>query len=352
MVKRYILVGCLWCILFIQPSILSAQQFPLYSQFRENLGLINAAAYNQDFINFSESNYRISAGATFREQYALPESPITWTAHFESFLNPYRKKREDPSLLLGIYAVRDDFDPVINKGGWIKLAYIIRTADTDDKLSIGWNIGRTSLTINPDINFKNPNDIVIQEGLMHDEGLINGEWSTNFGVFGQKKIDILQIYGGFSINRPITNFKKDSDLIDYRLNTPSQYNILVGAKQGTNQTSFLEFSSWLKKVKAIPWNYDAVIRYHFESKAWLGLGYNSSGLLTIDSGVYYKYKNFQKKSPTLNKPKGFFKLGFSCNLGINQKWKQFKDEFNTTIFPKPATIEINLTYLWGNISAQ
>jgi len=58
-----------------------AQQLPLFTQYRENIGIINPAAFNQDFLIY-ENN--LSFGASYRRQWVgLESGPQTQTIRGE-----------------------------------------------------------------------------------------------------------------------------------------------------------------------------------------------------------------------------------------------------------------------------
>ena len=55
--------------------------------------------------------------------------------------------------------------------------------------------------------------------------------------------------------------------------------------------NYLEFSSWVRKVKTLDLNYDFNVRYKFDDRMWIGAGLSSSGIIHTEIGMYFHHIN-------------------------------------------------------------
>src|SRR6185369_3540919 len=142
--KYFLVAFFLFCSL---PSLVLAQQDPLYSQYFNNPMLINPA--------FAGSNDRLYAGAAYRSQWAgIEGGPVTY--NFNGHLSLM-----DNKLGAGILAVQDQAGDIKNTQYGGVFAYRIKLLKSS--FSFGMQAGFTRFTTDPNaVNIKVPDPLFNQ----------------------------------------------------------------------------------------------------------------------------------------------------------------------------------------------
>ncbi|MEM6967665.1 MAG: type IX secretion system membrane protein PorP/SprF, partial [Bacteroidota bacterium] len=123
-------------------QFLSAQQLPLFTQYRQNIGILNPAAINSDF---HLNEHRISFGASYRNQWiGFDATPVTQTIRGEYVYDG----GTGVGLQFGGYLINDQTGPTGFTGVYGRLGGILTEDATYSGLSFGLNIGAVQYRVN------------------------------------------------------------------------------------------------------------------------------------------------------------------------------------------------------------
>lgn len=107
---------------------LSAQQLPLFTQYRENTGLLNPAALEPDYLGYGNN---FTVGASYRSQWdGLSGAPKTMTLRATYFADDYA----GVTMMGGGYLVRDQTGPLSFTGAYGRIAGVITSDPTQGVL--------------------------------------------------------------------------------------------------------------------------------------------------------------------------------------------------------------------------
>ena len=273
-----------------------AQQLPIFTQYSEYGGLINAS-----YIAFS--NYHLeqrrSVGISYRDQWVqLPSRPRTLAVRYDAGDLDGRGM----NLIYGGYLLHDEigvFTTTELKG---RIAGFFKLSDRRNKISgfaagINFGIGqyRTNLSefayIDLDPILFRGNATVLYPDVGAGLSYLNEFQNDDYLQIG---ISIPQI---FSLNHTYKQNREQFDVqrVPHFYLTAAYYKILT-------DNTYLEFSGWAKRVKNIPMNYDFVLRYRFAHNMWLGAGANTSGIIHTEAGFIFKVQDYNE-----------VKVGYSFN---------------------------------------
>ena len=271
--------------LFVLPT--TAQQLPLFTQYREYQGMINPAAINSDYFNWE---HNLSIGASYRNQWTnLSGSPKTMALRGEYVMSE--------NLLAGAYILNDQTGLIGLTGIYGRLAGMIsfdnnsnnynrNGSSSSNLLSFGLNIGYVQYRIKgDDIKLPDPNTP------------INYSNSTKYhpdvglGIFYKTELNLMDFYAGISIPQVFgfnLEFEKNGETIQYE--RVRHYYGQIGCYKNFADGVFIEPSIWFKYTPNTPLNIDINIRYLQQGRFWFGGGVSQSfeqgTLMNLEIGIY------------------------------------------------------------------
>ena len=276
--KRLILLvlGCIGLL----PQASDAQQLPLFTQYRENISVINPAAVSHDYLVY-ENN--VSYGASYRRQWVgLDSGPRTQTVRGEYIFTELGSF----GLAAGLYLMNDKTGPTGFTGIYGRLAGIITDGDPYyGGLSIGLAFGAVQYRVNvTDIKLRDPGDIVG----MDDQAQIYPD--AGLGIYYYKLIsdgflEDSHIYGGLSVPQIIgLNLEFEDETGNFYTQRVQHFYGTVGLYKYLDE-GFIEPSIWVKYAPNVPLNIDFNLRYQLAGNFWIGAGGSTSGAMHLEGGL-------------------------------------------------------------------
>ena len=297
---------------------LVGQQLPLFTQYSEYQGIINPAAVNYDYYH---DGFGTSIGASYRDQWInAPDRPRTVALRAEQVYAP----RRGMSFIYGGYFIYDEVGVFKNTGLTGRIASMFRFAGNsldEGAISIGLNLGayryQTDLeelrraTIDPVLFNDAANKFYPDVGVGVNFYKLLG--NDDYIAFG---LSVPQVFG---LDLTFKNGDDEFDVrrIQHYYATGSYYKVL-------GDDRYLEISGWAKKVQNVPVNTDINFRYKFSSSMWLGIGYNTAGIIHTEAGVIFDSYQEDRR----------FKLAYAYNPTFTSYGVVFG-----------GTHELNLSYL-------
>ncbi|MEM9820364.1 MAG: PorP/SprF family type IX secretion system membrane protein [Bacteroidota bacterium] len=303
---------------------LSAQQLPLFTQYGEQVGLVNPAAVSNDFLLYE---HNVSFGASYRRQWlGLESAPKTQSIRGEYIF----ADTEGIGLIAGGHLINDQTGPTGFTGIYGRIAGIFSDDPYDSGISAGFSLGLVQYRVNiSDIKFLELNDVLITE----DQSQLYPD--VGFGVYAYKRLsgggwlDDSQVYGGISVPQLFgldLEFKDDNDQFFTR--RLQHFYGLLGLIKYLDDGKYIQPSIWVKYVPNVPVNIDFNFRYQLATNFWLGTGASTAGTVHLETGVI------------LGEEAGYgnhFKVAY----GFDYSFRTFGPAAGTTH-------EINLFYSFGN----
>jgi len=253
------------------------QQLPLQSQFNDLQSVINPAAMNT---NYLYSNYTFNIGINHRSQWTeIPNAPKTNILHVD-----YVYENGPFSLISGGHIVQDQVSKIKTTGFYGKIGGLFSDNPKETGISLGLSGGIVQYAIDTrDAQLIDEDDAVAfakTNKLYPDIG---------FGVAFYRRLhknDDL-IFAGLSAPQILglnLAFRNDDNSFD--LKRTQHYYAQIGYLRNLyRETSFLEFTGWIKYVKGAPINVDANIKYQITDLLYIGSGLNSSGIYNGNVGL-------------------------------------------------------------------
>lgn len=257
----------------------SAQQLPLFTQYRSNQGLINPAAINGDYFAY-ENN--MSFGASYRNQWTgIDNNPTTQTLHGDYFATD----RGGFNYVAGGYLVNDQTGPTGFTGVYGRFASVFSPDPTYGGISVGLNLGLVQYKIDgTQLRFHDVGDVVGTQN--------HSQWfpDAGLGVFAYTMLeggmfDDDYVFGGISIPQVMgldLGFEDENGTF-YTKRVQHIY-LNAGMYHFIDDDSFLELSTWMKYVPNAPFNFDVNVRYQMAGNFWGGLGGSSAGNVHVEAG--------------------------------------------------------------------
>lgn len=305
--------------------LVRAQQLPLFTQYRDNLGLINPAAPSTDFLIY---NLTSSAGASYRKQWTgIDNAPETQVLRYEH-IDAYNGNAFSP--MYGAYAIRDITGPLGMTGVYGKFGAALSDDAEEGGFSAALSGGLVAYHLDTDkIKVRDADDLVAsgrKTQLFPDLGL---------GVFCWKKIsgpgffDDDMLSGGLSVPQIMglnLRFKNNAQTFATR-RIQHYYGQFSWLHAIEDRDKFIQTSVWLKYAPNTPFNVDFNFRYQLIPAMWIGLGGSSGGNFHAETGF-----NIGENSGL----DGLLRLGYGFDYTFSR------------IGPfAGSTHEINLTYSFG-----
>ncbi len=312
----------LFFVLIFVAELISAQQLPLFTQYRENAGIINPAAVSN---NYLLHEHNISFGASYRKQWVgLDAAPETQTLRGEYMY----AESGGFAWIAGGHIINDQTGPTGFTGAYGRIAGIITDDPYYGGLSFGLSFGAVQYRVNTTkIRLRELNDVLTaddQSKVFPDVGL---------GVYYYRQmesgfLDGDHVYAGFSVPQ-VFGLDLEFEDEDGKFNTQriQHYYGLLGLYHYFQNDSYIEPSVWVKYAPNTPLNVDFNLRYQMESNFWLGTGLSTAGNLHLEMG-YITGED----------------IGWDGNLNIGYGFDYSFSSFGPSA---GSTHEINVTYSFG-----
>lgn len=265
--------------------VISAQQFPLYSQYMMNGFLLNPS--------YAGSDYYTTFGLTVREQWlSLPDAPSTYAAAFQTrILNDsyitkstaVRKKIDRPTkggrVGVGGYLF-SDHNGIMHRTG-LQLAYAYHLSlGIEQQLSFGLSLSAYQYFV--DINGAlMPDDV--QDELLNSYDQVVYIPDANFGVSYQTR----RYYAGFAM----TNLFRGALMIgnggENGRSELGHYFLTGGIRFYPGVDWILEPSVMLKSSDMVfkSFQVDLTGRVYYKDDYWLGLSYRTGDAVILLAGL-------------------------------------------------------------------
>jgi type IX secretion system PorP/SprF family membrane protein len=302
---------------------LKAQQLPLFTQYQENIGILNPAAVNSNYILY-ENN--VSFGLSYRRQWVgIETAPTTQTLHGEYLF------AESGSFgwIAGGYVLNDKTGPTSFTGAYGRFAGIITDDPYFGGLSFGLSFGAVQYRVNvSEIRLTQPEDILTAE----DQSRVYPDFGLGAYFYRQIEggfLDDDHVYVGVSVPQIFAlNLEFKDDTGAFSTQRVQHYYAMAGLYHYLRNDSHFEPSIWVKYTPDAPVNVDFYLRYQMVSNFWIGTGASTSGNYHFEAG-YIIGDN----------------VGWDSKLRIGYGF----DYSFTSFGPDAGTAhEINLSYSFGN----
>jgi type IX secretion system PorP/SprF family membrane protein len=256
---------------------LSAQQLSLFTQYRENLTVINPAAVESDYLVFGQN---MTFGASYRNQWVgLEGSPTTQVAR----LSYLADGMSGVALMGGAHIINDVTGPTGLTGIYGRVSGILTDDPAYGGFVVGLSAGYVQYRVNgSEIVFRDQEDNVgatNQSQMYPDLGV---------GLFFYKNVgrydDIF--YAGLSIPQvfglDLTFQNANGEFLTKRVQHAYAN---VGFYKFFDNDSFLEPSIWVKYAPNAPTNVDVNLRYQLPSTLWVGAGVSTAQMVHLETGL-------------------------------------------------------------------
>lgn len=267
---------------------LHAQQLSLFTQYRENLSVINPAAIEGDYFAFGQN---ITFGASYRAQWIdIANSPRTAVIRGSYF----NKEADGVALLAGAHLINDQTGPTGFTGIYGKVGAVISGDPEYGGLSLALNGGMVQYRVNgSEISLRDEGDIL---GGMNSAQFFP---DVGFGLFFYKSIGRFgndYFYAGASVPQVFgLDLTFQNDRGEFLTKRVQHFYGLLGFYKFFDEGSFIEPSLWVKYAQNVPVNVDFNIRYQLPSNLWVGAGGSSSKSVHLETGFLigdtYSYGN-------------------------------------------------------------
>lgn len=254
---------------------LNAQQLSLFTQYRENAGVINPAAMDADFLAFGQN---LSIGASYRAQWVgLDHAPTTQTVRFSYF----NKNATGVGLMAGAHLVNDQTGPTGFTGFYGRIAGVLSADPEYGGFVVGLSAGAVQYRVNAsEIYLRDEGDVIgskNQSQLFPDVGL---------GVYYYQTVGSGNyFYTGLSVPQVAgldLTFKNDAG--EFFTKRVQHFYGLLGFYKFFDNDSFLEPSMWVKYAPNAPVNVDVNLRYQTPGSIWIGTGVSTAKNFHIETG--------------------------------------------------------------------
>jgi type IX secretion system PorP/SprF family membrane protein len=302
---------------------LQAQQLPLFTQYRENTGVINPAAVPYSYMLYE---HNISAGVSYRAQWTgLASAPRTQTLRGEYMSVDY----EPVNILAGGALMNDQTGPTGFTGLYGRIAGIVSGDPYYGGISVGLSFGAVQYRVRvPDLILRDAGDIEATDNrqqIFPDVGA--GVYAYQRILDGPFEDDI--VYGGVSVPQALgLDLEFQDENGGFNTQRVQHFYGHIGFYKFLYDDSFLEPSVWVKYAPDAPVNVDVNLRYQMAFNVWVGAGYSTAGTVNLETGL------------AVGDGSGYggnFRIGY----GFGHSFTSFGPFVGTTH-------EINLAYSIGN----
>ncbi len=258
---------------------LFAQQLSLFTQYRENLTILNPAAVGSNYLTNEEN---LTFGATHRVQWqGIDGSPTTSTLRGDYLF----ESGSSVSLLTGGYLINDQTGPTGFTGLYGRVGGLLSDDPVYGGISLGLTFGMVQYRVNAsEIRLRDEGDIIgadDQTTIYPDVGVGVFAYTLLDGGF----FDDDYLYGGISIPQvfglDLTFTGQNGEFFTQRV---QHMYAVVGLYKFLRDESFLEPSLWVKYAPNAPVNLDFNLRYQMAENFWIGLGGATSQTMHLEAG--------------------------------------------------------------------
>ncbi len=259
--------------------VLQGQQLSLYTQYRENMTLINPAGMESDFLAFGQN---LTFGASYRAQWVgLTNGPTTQTIR-ASYVN---KESNGVSILAGGFLLNDQTGPTGFTGLYGRIGGVISPDPQYSGLAVAISAGAVQYRVNAsEIRLRDQGDVVgtqDQSQLFPDVGV----GLFYYQALGDSWRDADMIYAGVSVPQVIgLDLTFENENGEFFTKRVQHFYGQFGYIKFFDNDSFLEPSAWVKYVQGAPINVDFNLRYQLPSSIWVGTGISTASNLHLETG--------------------------------------------------------------------
>jgi type IX secretion system PorP/SprF family membrane protein len=264
-------------LLILTATGLQAQQLSLFTQYRDNLTLLNPAAVESDFLAFGQN---ITFGASYRTQWVgLDNAPRTLVAR-GSYLHT---DGSGVALMAGGYLMNDQTGPTGFTGFYGRIAGIVTRNPEVGGFSVGLGAGAVNYRLNAaEIRLREPGDVL---GSVNQSKLFP---DLSLGLFFYHLVGRNDdyFYAGLSVPQLFgLDLLFQDENGEYGVKRIQHFYGNVGFYKFFNNNSFLEPSAWVKYVPGAPVNLDFNLRYYLPVNFWVGAGASTAGTAHLETGI-------------------------------------------------------------------
>jgi type IX secretion system PorP/SprF family membrane protein len=302
----------LFTILFASIS-LGAQQLPLFTQYREHIGMLNPAAPSGNYFLYG---YTGSASTSFRRQWVgKADAPRTGFIQGSMLL-----EREGVSPMFGGHIINDQVGRVATTGLYARGAGILSEDPAYSGISVGMSLGIVQYRVDlQGVIARDPDDDLILNADLHRR--IYPDVSIGIYTWRQLGNKNDYIFGGVSIPQTLglDVTYRPSDKTKFYINQARHYYSTFGyIKSLGREGSLVEVNTWVKYVKNAPIHVDANVRYQIGHNFWIGSGFGTSKALHLEAGLLMAEQRV--------------KLGIGYDMNLSDKILAFgqSQEFNAS----------------------
>ncbi|MBN2349503.1 MAG: type IX secretion system membrane protein PorP/SprF [Bacteroidales bacterium] len=327
--NNYLLIIITCSILLCSPINSTAQQIPVYSQYTFNPFLLNpAAAGAEGFTSISLTNRNQWVG--------IEDAPKVYSASVQTRLmkqshinrnasvrNRNKARLRNGRVGLGLNVYNFHAGQIAQNGAQISYAYHFQLR-RQSQFSMGMSLGYLSYVIDTkELTLTNATDDPIYNSIISlsiPDANIGFYYTDRNKYFGLSILQILQASINFSI----------SENSEFVLNR--QYSLIGGYIYDVNDQDVLESSIFLKTTDQLRFQLDASLKYIYNNKFWLGLGYRSGMTFVGSTGLiisrfYFGYSFDFSTKGLLNYSYGSHEVMLALKLGDNVRRYRFLDRY-------------------------
>ena len=302
---------------------LFSQQLPLFTQYRDNQGVLNPASVSSNYLTNQEHG---TFGASYRKQWVgLNGSPTTQVLRGEWLSTSSRSF----NMLTGGYIMNDQTGPTGFTGVYGRFGAVLSEDPEEGGFAVGLSLGAVQYRVNVSkLRLHDAGDIdgtADQQKIFPDAGLgayyykqlYSGNGNNDYFYSG---VSIPQLFG---LNLQF----KDADG-QFATRRIQHFYGMAGWIHYLNEEAYLEPSTWIKYAPNAPFNADFNLKFQMNNTFWLGTGISLSKMFHAETGVVIG-ENME--------------LGGTIRIGYG-----FDYSFSSFGPFAGSTHEFNLSYSFGN----
>jgi type IX secretion system PorP/SprF family membrane protein len=258
---------------------LSAQQLPLFTQYREYAGILNPASIPHDYLWY-ECN--LSFALSHRKQWINNvDGPST-----QVLRGDYLWLRDNVHPIMGGYLLNDQAGRALTTGAYTRMGMLFSDSPLEYGFSAALSVGAARYGLNLiGGQVRDPSDPMLAEAhskIFPDVGL---------GIFGYTTLGNKLLYGGLSVPQVLgfnLNFRGRDSKENITFRRVQHFYANGGIKISLQDDySFIECSTWVRYISGLPPSFDANFRYQISEFFFLGAGMSSTKVAHLDTGVLF-----------------------------------------------------------------
>jgi type IX secretion system PorP/SprF family membrane protein len=297
-----------------------AQQLPLFTQYREHVGVLNPAAVAGSYFLYDQTG---SVGISARKQWVGREgAPQTQVVQ-----GYFLKERDNAHPIMGGHLINDEAGQVATTGLYGRVGCVLSHDPDESGMAFGMAMGLVQYRVSlQGAVVRDPGDPLVLNPDLHKRIFPD----ASVGVYTWKKVsDYNYVVGGVSIPQVMgldLKFKNDSTGKFNLHRVRHFYGMFGWVRDLTNNGNKIEVNGWIKHVPNAPTHFDINTRYEIGQDAWdwwVGLGYGTSRAMHIETGFV-----LGEERP--------IRIGYACDFNTSNKTLAFGNSH-----------EINLSYGFG-----